>query len=518
MTRLDPVMLQVLLGGMHALCEEMGAVLVRSAHSANIKERRDASTALFDASGAMVMQAEHIPVHLGAMPDAVAAVLDEDHRPGDVWLLNDPYRGGTHLPDITAVSPLFLGGRLAAFAAGRAHHADVGGDVPGSMPARSTRLEQEGVVIPPTLIAHGWEMDAGLLSKLVSRMRDPRQREADLRAQLAANRLAARRLEQLAERHGQALLERAMAEVLDYAERRTRAAIAAIPDGVYEAADVLEDDGGAHPMDLAVRCSVTVASDTIEVDFSGTAPQTDGNLNCPMSVTRSAVYFVVRVLTDPDIPPSAGAYRPVAVSAPRGSLVNAVAPAAVAGGNVETSSRIADVVMRALGEAVEAPALGQGTMNNITLGNDDFTYYETLGGGQGACPGAPGPSAVHVAMSNTLNTPIEALEIEFPVRVTEYSVRRGSGGAGHHRGGDGVVRELEALADMSFSLLTERRRHAPPGARGGEPGAMGQNLLIRAGEAPATLPAKAAGTLRAGDRLRIETPGGGGHGAPAKPG
>jgi N-methylhydantoinase B len=415
------------------------------------------------------------------------------------------------------VSPLFLGGRQAGFAAARAHHADVGGEVPGSMPARSTRLDQEGVVIPPTRIASRWEMDDRLLHDLVARMRGPRQREADLRAQVAANRLAALRLEQLAERHGEDLLGRAMAEVLDYAERRTRSAIAAIPDGTYSAADVLEDDRREDPRDLRVCCSVEVAGDALEVDFSGTAPQTDGNLNCPLSVTKSAVYFVVRVLTDPDIPPCAGAYRPVAVSAPPGSLVNARAPAAVAGGNVETSSRIADVVMRALGEAVPAPAPGQGTMNNVTLGNEDFTYYETIGGGQGACPDAPGPSAVHVAMSNTLNTPIEALEIEFPLRATGYSVRRGSGGEGRHRGGDGVVRELEALADMRFSLLTERRRHPPPGAGGGGPGARGRNVLLRAGAAPVELAAKAEGVLRAGDRLRIETPGGGGHGG-SRPG
>ena len=510
---LDPVTLQVLLGGMRALCEEMGAVLVRSAHSANIKERRDASTALFDGAGAMVMQAEHIPVHLGAMPDAVAAVLGEDHRPGDVWLLNDPYRGGTHLPDITAVSPLFLAGRHAGFAASRAHHADVGGDVPGSMPAASTRLDEEGVVIPPTRVARDWETDGRLLGELVSRMRGPRQREADLRAQLAANRLAARRLEQLAGRHGADLLSSAMTEVLDYAERRTRNAIARIPDGSYAAEDVLEDDGRGVARDLPVRCSVIVAGDALAIDFSGTAPQTEGNLNCPLSVTKSAVYFVVRVLTDPDIPPSAGAYRPVSVAAPAGSLVNALAPAAVAGGNVETSSRIADVVMRALGEAVAAPASGQGTMNNVTLGNEEFTYYETTGGGQGACPDAPGPAAVHVAMSNTLNTPIEALETEFPLRATEYSIRRGSGGAGRHSGGDGVVRELEALAAMRFSLLTERRRHPPPGARGGAPGACGRNLLLR-GNGPEQLPAKAEGDLRPGDRLRIETPGGGGYGRP----
>ena len=514
---LDPVTLQVLVGGMRAVCEEMGAVLVRSAHSANIKERRDASTALFDSEGAMVMQAEHIPVHLGAMPDAVAAVLGEEQQPGDVWVLNDPYRGGTHLPDITAVSPLFLGDRLAAFAAARAHHADVGGKVPGSMPARSTRLDQEGVVIPPTRIAQGWEMDDRLLGDMIAAMRGPRQREADLRAQLAANRLAARRLTELAERHGETLLADAMDEVLDYAERRTRSAIATIPDGTYRAADVLEDDAGDVPRDLPVCCSVTVEGDSIEIDFTGTGSQVDGNLNCPLSVTKSAAYFVVRVLTDPDIPPCAGAYRPVTVTAPEGSLVNALAPAAVAGGNVETSSRIADVVMRALGEAVDVPALGQGTMNNVTLGNEDFTYYETTGGGQGGCPDAPGPSAVHVAMSNTLNTPIEALEIEFPLRAVEYAVRRGSGGAGRHPGGDGVVRELEALAEMRFSLLTERRRHSPPGARGGDPGAAGRNLLTPAGAEPVRLASKAEGVLRRGDRLRIETPGGGGHGPPPQP-
>jgi N-methylhydantoinase B len=509
---LDPVTLQVLLGGMRSLCEEMGAVLVRSAHSANIKERRDASTALFDPAGEMVMQAEHIPVHLGAMPDAVAAVRDEAQGPGDVWLLNDPYRGGTHLPDITAISPLFVGGRHAGFAAARAHHADVGGETPGSMPARSASLDEEGVVIPPTRIGRDWRMDGPVLERLVAAMRDPDQRVADLRAQVAANRLAGQRLTELADRHGRELLEEAMAAVLDYAERRTRSALAAIPDGMYTATDVLEDDGREEPRDLEIRCAVTVAGDALEVDFAGTAPQSDGNLNCPLSVTRSAVYFVVRVLTDPDIPPSAGAYRPVTVTAPPGSLVAALPPAAVAGGNVETSSRIADVVMQALGTAVPAPAAGQGTMNNLTLGNERFTYYETTGGGQGACPEGDGPSAVHVAMSNTLNTPIEALEVEFPLRATEYAVRRGSGGAGRRHGGDGVVRELEALAEMRFSLLTERRRHRPAGARGGEPGAAGRNVLLQAGSQPRVLASKAEGVLSPGDRLRLETPGGGGHG------
>jgi len=491
---MDPVELQVVLGAMHAACEEMGAVLVRSAHSANIKERRDCSTALFDAAGEMVMQAEHIPVHLGAMPAAVAAVRDERHAPGRAWVLNDPYAGGTHLPDITVVTPVFTaaGGELLGFAASRAHHADVGGATPGSMPADSRTLAEEGVVIEPQ------PLDEGAIARLVQRMRQPEQRRADLRAQLAANRAGALRLAALAERTGVATLRAAMAEVLDYAERRTRACIAALPDGERRARDVLEGLDG----DLELVLTATVEGERLVLDFEGSAAQHDGNLNCPLAVTRSACYFAVRVLTDPDIPASAGAHRPVEVRAPAGSLLNAQRPAAVAAGNVETSSRVADLVLAAFGHA-----LGQGTMNNLTLGNERFAYYETLGGGQGACPDADGPSAVHVAMSNTLNTPVEALELEFPLRVTRYALRRGSGGAGRHRGGDGVVRELEALEPMRFSLVTERRRHAPPGAGGGGAGAPGRNLLD---DAP--LPAKASGELAPGQRLRIETPGGGGQG------
>jgi N-methylhydantoinase B len=489
---LDPIALQVVTGGLRAACEEMGAVLVRSAHSANIKERRDCSTALFDPRGEMVMQAEHIPVHLGAMPAAVEAVRDRDHAPGVSWVLNDPYAGGTHLPDITVVTPVFAAGELIGFAASRAHHADVGGRVPGSMPADSTTLEEEGVVIAPRVL------DDAALDELAVQMRQPAQRRADLRAQLAANRTGALRLVELAERIGAGTLREATAAVLDYAERRTRACLAELPDGTREAADVLEATEG----DLELRLAATVRGDELVLDFAGSAAQHAGNLNCPLAVTRSACLFAVRVLTDPDIPPSAGAHRPISVTAPAGSLLNARPPAAVAGGNVETSSRVADLVLRAFGRA-----LGQGTMNNLTLGNERFTYYETLGGGQGACPGADGPSGVHVAMSNTLNTPVEALELEFPLRVAEYALRRGSGGAGRFRGGDGVVRELEALEDMTYSLITERRRHAPPGAAGGAPGAPGRNLLD--GE---ELGAKATGTLRSGSRLRIETPGGGGHG------
>jgi N-methylhydantoinase B len=500
----DPITLQVLIGGLRATTEEMGATLIRSAYSANIKERHDCSTALFDASGELVMQAEHIPVHLGSMPDAVAAVIGEEQGPEGEWILNDPYRGGTHLPDITLIAPVFVDGGLFGFAASRAHHADVGGPTPGSMPAFSHRLDEEGVVIPPTRV------DAAALDRLVATMRNPRQRLADLRAQQSANRVGRLRLAELAGRHGAAGLNEGMAEILAYAERRTRAALAALPDGTYTAEDVLEDDSPAgEERDIRLRVEATVDGETLHLDFAGTDPQVEGNLNCPLSVTRSAVFFAVRVLTDPDAPPCAGAHRPIEVSAPRGCLLNAAPPAAVVAGNVETSSRVADLVIAALAGARPVPAQGQGTMNNLTLAGDGFTYYETLGGGQGACPDADGPSAIHVAMSNTLNTPVEALETEFPLRVRELALRRDSGGAGAHRGGDGLVRELEALAPMRFTLLTERRRRAPRGRDGGTDGAPGKNTLDGR-----SLPSKSEGDLASGSRLRLETPGGGGHGAP----
>jgi N-methylhydantoinase B len=489
---LDPVELQIVTGALRAACAEMGVVLIRSAHSSNIKERRDASTALFDADGEMVMQAEHIPVHLGAMPAAVAAVLDQAHAPSVSWILNDPFAGGTHLPDITVITPIFVSGRHLGFAASRAHHADVGGRVPGSMPAHSHTLREEGVVISPR------PLDERAIEELVAQMRQPAERRADLRAQLAANRTGAQRLAELAHRVGLDRLRDATDAVLDYAERRTRACLTALPDGIFTATDVLEAPEG----DLELRLRATLAGDRLILDFAGSAPQHQGNLNCPLAVTRSACLFSARVLTDPEIPPSAGAYRPIEVRAPEGTVVNARPGAAVAAGNVETSSRVADLVLAAFGRAG-----GQGTMNNLTLGNSLFSYYETLGGGQGACPDADGPSGVHVAMSNTLNTPIEALEREFPLRVTEYALRRGSGGAGLHRGGDGVVREIEALEEMTFSLIAERRRHPPRGAQGGEPGLPGRDSL---GGEP--LPSKATGTLHAGERLRIETPGGGGFG------
>jgi N-methylhydantoinase B len=531
MSGLDPIQLQVLTGALRAACEEMGAVLIRSARSSNIKERHDASTALFDSSGEMVMQAEHIPVHLGSMPAAVQAVLGEDHAQGAPWVLNDPFAGGTHLPDITVITPVLVDDVVLGFAANRAHHADVGGRIPGSMPADSRTLEEEGVVIAAT------RLDDAALRGLSARMRQPGEREADLRAQLAANRMGALRLRELASRIGADGLREAFRAVLDYAERRARSCLAVLDDGELEAQDVLEAAEG----DLTLHLKATVAGERLTLDFTGSAPQHPGNLNCPLAVTRSACLFAARVLTDPDIPPSAGAYRPIEIVVPESSILNARPTTthrpAVAAGNVETSSRVADLVLAAFGRAQ-----GQGTMNNLTLGaaahtpegsaprrvtpdreghlahagsggkngeaGFSFSYYETLGGGQGACPDADGPSGVHVAMSNTLNTPIEALEREFPLRVLEYALRRGSGGAGAHRGGDGVVRELQALREMTFSLIAERRRHGPRGADGGCPGLPGVDSID--GQ---RIAGKLTGTLKTGQRLRIETPGGGGFGA-----
>jgi N-methylhydantoinase B len=485
--------LQVIGSALRAVCEEMGAALIRSAFSANIKERRDCSTALFDERGRMVAQAEHIPVHLGAMPDAVAAVAARDPGPDEVYVLNDPFAGGTHLPDLTLVSRTALG-----YAVTRAHHADVGGAEPGSMPAGSRTLEDEGVVIPPT------RLDGESLDRLVGQMRNPDERRGDLRAQLAAQALARTRVDELCTRYGTARVRAAMDELYAYSERVVRAGIAGLPDGHFEAEDVLETPEG----ELTIRARVGVAGDRVEIDFAGTDPQHGGNLNCPLAVTRSACYFVVRCLTDPDVPASGGAFAPVSVRAPEGSLVNARAPAAVAAGNVETSSRIVDVVFAAFGLAVPVPARGQGTMNNLTLGNDRFAYYETIGGGQGACPHADGPSGVHVAMSNTLSTPAEALELGYPLRVERHELRLGSGGAGRRHGGDGVVRELRVLEACRLSLLTERRSHGPPGAEGGEPGLPGRNL-VNGREVPAMVTLD----LEPGDLVRIETPGGGGYGA-----
>jgi len=496
----DAVSLSVLNAALTGIAEEMGTVLIRSAYSANIKERRDCSAALFDPAGRMVAQAEHIPVHLGAMPESVAAVIEREPEPGDVFVLNDPFAGGSHLPDVTLVSPLAPAGEIVAYACTRAHHSDVGGIVPGSMPAGSTEIWQEGVIVPPVRI------DEEILSVLLANVRTPELRRGDLQAQIAANRLAESRLGELIERRGLDLVKAAFDEVIAYAERRAREAISRLPDGRYEAATEVEGDGVVED-DLPIRVAVTITGDQIELDFDGTAPAARGNVNCPLAVTRAASTFAVKVALGAHIPVNAGTYATVTIRAAEGCLVNARPPAAVVAGNVETSQRIADAVLLALSQATDVPAQGQGTMNNVVIGTSRWTYYETLGGGQGASSRGPGPSGVHVGMSNTLNTPIEALELELPLRVERYELLDGSGGEGRHRGGDGLVRSIRALEPATLSLLTDRRRHAPLGLRGGGPAHSGRNLL-NGNE----LPSKTTRRLEAGDLVTVETPGGGGWG------
>jgi len=517
---LDAVELEILRNQLESVAEEMGEVLVRGAFSPNITERRDCSTALFDADGRLVAQAEHIPVHLGAMPEAVDAVLDESPEPGDVFVLNDPFAGGTHLPDVTLVSPISEaseqsnGGTprdrdIVGYAVSRAHHADVGGMSPGSMPAGARDIQQEGLRIPPTRLVADGQPREDIWALLSANVRNPAERRADLRAQLGANERGAERVGQLLADHGDRLLA-AFDAVQEYSRERVEAAISAFPDGTYTASDTLEGDG-VTDTDIPIEVTVTVDGDRLAVNFSGTASQVDGNVNAPLAVAKSAVYFVVRSVTDPDIPPNDGCYEPVSVHAPPGSLLNPEPPAAVVGGNVETSQRVTDVVFRALAEAVpeRVPAAGQGTMNNLVVGGPGFSYYETIGGGMGASADADGPSGVQVGMTNTLNTPVEALEAAYPLRVEAYGLRADSGGAGRHDGGDGLVRELTVEQAATVSLVTERRRHAPWGLAGGESGKRGHNAVD--GE---SVPAKVTREVDAGTTVRVETPGGGGYGEP----
>jgi N-methylhydantoinase B len=506
---LDAVGLEVMAHAFASVAEEMGLVLVHSALSPNIRERRDASAALFDAEGEMIAQAAHIPVHLGALTDAVAAVRAErpGPRPGELFLLNDPYAGGSHLPDLTLIGAIEVDGDIGGYSVVRAHHSDVGGMTPGSMPAGARELYAEGLVIPPVR----WTPEVERV--LLANVRTPAMRRGDLAAQRAAVERGGEGLRALARRHGWRRLREAARELLDYAERRTRAALSRLPAPAsrFEAVDYLEGDG-VEDRDLEIRVHVEIRDGVFHADFAGTAPRAAGNVNCPLAVTRSAVLFVVRTLLPDDVPTNGGVQRAVRVTAPPGCLVNAQRPSAVAAGNVETSQRVADTVFRALAEGgggLPVPAQGQGTMNNVTFGGPGWTYYETIGGGQGASRGAAGPSGVHVGMSNTRNTPIEVLELEHPLRVRTYALRRGSGGVGKWAGGEGVVREFEALGPMDATLLTERRRHGPSGAAGGAGGRPGMNALNGA-----PLAAKTTIRLAAGDVLRIDTPGGGGWGQP----
>ena len=536
-TDIDAVTLEILRNQFESVAEEMGQVLITGSYSPNIKERQDCSTALFDADGRMIAQAEHIPVHLGAMPEAVDAVRGRDPNPGDVFVLNDPFDGGTHLPDVTLVSPLAPSGEILGYAVSRAHHADVGGMTPGSMPAGAREIYQEGLRLPPVRLVVGEErsensepgrergaVNEDVMALILANVRTPDERRADLRAQIAANDRAEERLGDLLREHGDLVLD-AFDAVIDYSRARIETEIEALPDGTYTASDVLEGDGvlehesGVDPdeVSIPIETAVTVDGDRLTVDFEGTAEQVPGNLNAPVAVAKSAAYFVVRCVTDPEIPPNQGCYDPVTVAVPEGSLLDPKLPAAVVGGNVETSQRVTDVVLAAFAEAVpdRVPAASQGTMNNLIVGSrtGSFTYYETIAGGFGARPTKDGMDGVQVGMTNTLNTPVEALETAYPLRVERYGFRPDSGGDGRFRGGLGLERSLTIEADATVSLLTERRRVPPAGLAGGESGALGRNLID--GEA---VDAKTSVDVDTGTTVTLLTPGGGGHGDPTERG
>lgn len=520
-TALDAIQLEIYKHLFAAIADEMGVVLRRASYSPNIKERRDFSCAVFDAQGRMAAQAAHIPVHLGSMPLSVQAAIQAfpNLRAGDVIALNDPFRGGTHLPDITLVSPVFLPGGTAGpfgYVACRAHHADVGGITPGSMPV-AREIYQEGLIIPPVRLASRGQLEQGVLDLILANVRTPQERLGDLYAQMAANARGAERLLELVERYGPATVQQSMAALLAYTERLTRRLLESLPDGEYRFTDYLDNDGVSTEA-IPISVAITIQDDRAVVDFTGSAPQRGGSVNAVSAITISAVYYVFRCLLGLDVPNNAGCLAPITVIAPEGTVVNALPPAPVAGGNVETSQRIVDVLLGALAQAVERiPAASQGTMNNLTIGGWDprrdqpFAYYETLAGGMGARPQADGPSALHSHMTNTLNTPVEALEYAYPLRVLRYEIRRGSGGSGQFHGGDGLRRDLQALVDCQATLLSERRRFAPYGLAGGAPGQPGENLLLREGQ-EIPLPGKGTFELHAGDVLSIRTPGGGGHG------
>jgi N-methylhydantoinase B len=515
----DAVSLEIFRSSLTAIAEEMGAVLTRSSYSPNIKERRDFSCALFDIHGRMVAQAAHIPVHLGSMPDSVAIALSEfdDFAPGDVIAINDPFMGGTHLPDITLISPIFVGDEHFGFAANRAHHADVGGMSAGSMPV-ATEIYQEGLIIPPIKLWESGKPNRAALALVLRNVRTPDERRGDLAAQVAANRTADRRIAELVERSGRQTVDAHIDELINYAERMTRATIEGIPDGTYEFTDYLDDDGVTEEP-IAIKATVIVEGSELTVDFTGSDPEARGSINAVASVAKSAVYYIVRCLMPDEAPSNAGTFHPVTVVAPAGTVVNANPPRPVAGGNVETSQRITDAVFGAMAKALPdvIPAASQGTMNNVTAGGVDprngqpFAYYETMGGGMGARNGLDGLSGVHVHMSNTLNTPVEAFEFAYPMRITEYRLRDGSGGNGANRGGDGLVREISFQVPTEVTLLSERRRIQPWGAQGGEPGQAGDNVLIRDGR-ETHLGGKKTISAESGDRLSIRSPGGGGWG------
>jgi N-methylhydantoinase B len=537
--RRDPVELEVFKNLYHSIAEEMGAALRRTAFSPNIKERRDYSCAVFDGAGEVIAMGDHMPVHLGSMPMSVrAAIAAREMEPGDVVLLNDPFRGGTHLPDITLVAPVFAGvargrerprhpSRCDFYVASRAHHADVGGAFAGSM-GLCREIYQEGLRIPPVKLMRAGVMDRDVLALLLNNVRTPEEREGDLGAQIAACHTGAERLQEICTRYGVEKVKRAAEELLDYSEELMRAFLRRVPPGIYRAEDFLDNDGIT---DMPIRISVTLnvrsgqgprglGAHLITVDFTGSDPQVEGSVNAVAAITYSACFYVFRCLLAEDVPATAGLMRPIEVIAPEGTIVNALPPAAVAGGNVETSQRIVDVLLRALAQAIpdRIPAAASGTMNNLTIGGTDprtgepFAYYETLAGGMGARPGKTGVSGVHTHMTNSLNTPAEALEYAYPLRVRKYSLRRGSGGQGKYGGGDGIVREIEVLTDCEVTLLAERRSRGPWGLSGGGDGAPGRAWLIRRDGSEQEMSGKFSARLHSGERIRIESPGGGGWG------
>ena len=552
--RRDPIELEIFKNLYHSIAEEMGAALRRTAFSPNIKERRDYSCAVFDGAGEVIAMGDHMPVHLGSMPRSVrAAIAAGAMVPGDVVMLNDPFRGGTHLPDITLVAPVYVNlrgrvdnahkGKAAAapdfYVASRAHHADVGGTYAGSM-GRCREIYQEGFRIPPVKIVRAGAMDRDVLALLLSNVRTPEEREGDLGAQIAACHTGAERLREICVRYGVDRAKRAATELLEYSEELMRAFLLRVPTGTYRAEDFLDDDGiSDKPVKIAVTVNIGVKPKsqgrepalsqskgrprpTVTVDFTGSDPQVDGSVNAVEAITDSACFYVFRCLLADDAPATAGLMRPIQVIAPAGTIVNARPPAAVAGGNVETSQRIVDVLLRALSHAIpdSIPAAASGTMNNLTIGGVDprtgnpFTYYETIAGGMGARPTKPGVSGVHTHMTNSQNTPAEALEYAYPLRVRQYALRSGSGGAGMQPGGDGIIREIEVLADCEVSLLSDRRTRGPWGLNGGKDGAPGKTSVMRSGGSAETMPGKFSTRLRSGDRIRIESPGGGGWGRP----
>ena len=541
-TRRDPIELEIFKNIYHSIAEEMGAALRRTAFSPNIKERRDYSCAVFDADGEVIAMGDHMPVHLGSMPMSVRAAIDQFVLdPGDVAMLNDPFRGGTHLPDVTLVAPVYVRSghvrlrrkRPNFYVASRAHHADIGGTFPGSM-GLCREIYQEGFRVPPVKIMRAGKMQSDVLALLLNNVRTPEEREGDLGAQIAACHTGAERLRETCSRYGLERAKTAAGELLDYSEEMMRAFLNQVPRGTYRAEDFLDNDGiSTKPVKIAVslkfgrRWSLGGTgtgrrpfSRAVIVDFTGSDPQVEGSVNAVEAITYSACFYVFRCLLAEDVPATAGLMRPIEVIAPGGTVVNARPPAAVAGGNVETSQRIVDVLLRALAQALpdRVPAAASGTMNNLTIGGIDprtgqpFTYYETTAGGMGARPSKPGVSGVHTHMTNSLNTPAEALEYAYPLRVGRYSLRPGSGGDGKYRGGDGIIREIEVLADAEVTLLADRRERGPYGLAGGKDGRPGKAIVIRDDGSSEELPGKFNVRLRKGERIRIETPGGGGWG------